>query len=103
MALKTEEPIVTERINLWTVRALELILPEAPDPIRMVVTLATGYDDGENTAWLREQYIEIPSADVLAAWAAPITSGISIYEAVKTSLYTWLIANGHIPADAMEV
>jgi hypothetical protein len=101
MALKTDTPIVTERINLWTVRALELILPESPDPLRMVVTLATGYDDGETTTWLREQYIEIPPADVLASWAVPIAS-TSIYDAVKASLYGYLIATSYIPADATE-
>lgn len=102
MALGTQDPVITEQVNRWTVRAMELILPEAPEPPRMVVTLATGYDDGQALAWLREQYIEIPPADVQAGWGVPITD-TSIYDAVKNSLYTWLTNNGYIPTNATEV
>jgi hypothetical protein len=100
MPYATAQPIVTEQINRWNVTALEL-LTAWNEPPRMVVALALGYDANTGVVWLREQRIEVPTEALLASWSA-ITAGVSIYDAVKNSLYAWLQAAGHIPADAME-
>ena len=96
--LGTSEPIITQRINRWEIHAIELLM--LPDELpRMVVVLAAGYEDGAALAWVRETRIEVPSESLVIAWSAE-TSGVSIYDAVKASLYSWLLAAGSIPAGA---
>ena len=96
--LGVDKPIVTEQVNRWMVRALELIMEEGELP-RMVVTVAAGYDAGEGIAWLRSDRVEVDSGALIEAWSAPL-SGISLYDGVRESVYGWLRAAGHIPAEA---
>jgi hypothetical protein len=99
--LRIDTPIVTEQVNCWEVRGLELLMP--PDePPTMIVRLASGYEDGGVVTWGREQLLTVPPSALMAAWSSPIESA-SLYVAVQASLYAWLKQAGHIPMHAIEV
>jgi hypothetical protein len=50
-------------------------------------------DDGVVKQWT----ITIPAAEGMAIGAAKIADGATVYEAIKTALYTYLIATGVFP------
>ena len=101
MALRTDTPIVVQQFNVWTIRSLELIMPEGELPT-MLLTIASGYDTGDElVSWVREDRITVPGDVVAATWLQP-PSAATIYESVKASLYGWLLATGMIPAGATE-
>lgn len=93
-----DTPIIISQLNRWEITAVHIYLQPAP---RCVIEIARGYVDGEEITTIDVLTHEVAGETMLTAMQTP-TSGGAIYTELKAMLYARCVADGIIPAEAVD-
>lgn len=93
------EPIVLSQINQYEITGVHIYLKPAP---RCAIEIARGYSEGDELTPVDIVTHPVEGAPMLAAMST-LTSGDTMYNDLRAMLYARCVADGVIPADAVEV
>lgn len=94
MSYKVETPIALETANRFSVDALSI------DLATMKLSYTLGFYLNESR--VKQQLVEVPQFELMSYMQMPLTSGATMYDALKTLLYTHARTKGLIPASAVD-
>lgn len=94
-----ETPIVLSQVNHYQITGVNLHLRAAPS---CTIQIDRGHKQGNTLTPVDTVYHTVSGAPMLQAMQAA-TSGDAIYDELKALLYAQCVADGVIPAEAVDV
>ena len=94
MSYKVETPIALESANRFSVDAFSIDLAT----MKLSYTLGFYMNDSR----VKQQLVEVLQSELVAYMQLPLTSGATMYDAMKRLLYTHARSKGLIPASAVD-